>query len=245
MAMKSFSWTCPYCNRVQAVTEEQHSVDSDFINNWESVYGPIGFIAESIRCANEKCKMLQLSFRLCRVIKSPRGLHVAASKVIQSWPLLPESNARPQPEYIPEPIVEDYTEACRIRELSPKASAALSRRCLQGMIRDFCDVRERTLHREIDALRTKVTEGEGIKHVHEDSVEAIDHVRTIGNIGAHMEQDVNLVINVEPNEAQLLIELIELLFQEWYVQRESRRQRLETLKQIAVDKKEKKKENSS
>ena len=32
-------------------------------------------------------------------------------------------------------------------------------------------------------------------------------------------KDVNLVINVEPHEAQKLIELIELLFHEWYVQR--------------------------
>ena len=241
--MASFNWTCPYCNRDQAVTGHQYSRDEYFIDNWESFYGKIGFIVESIRCANGECKMLQLSFNLCKVLKGPRGSIVSDSNVIQSWPLLPESSAKPQPDYIPEPIIEDYKQACRIRDLSPKASATLSRRCLQGMIRDFCDIRENTLHKEIGVLRKQVVEGEGIRHVHKESVDAIDHVRTIGNIGVHMEQDVNLVIDIEPDEAQILIGLIELLFHEWYVQRESRGQRLQALKKIAGEKEEKRKEN--
>jgi hypothetical protein len=43
----------------------------------------------------------------------------------------------PLPDYIPEQIKDDYYEACSILNLSPKASATLARRCLQGMIRDF------------------------------------------------------------------------------------------------------------
>jgi len=42
--------------------------------------------------------------------------------------------------------------------------------------------------------------------VSDDSIEAIDYVRQIGNIGAHMEKDIDQVIPVEPDEAQLLIE---------------------------------------
>ena len=57
-----------------------------------------------------------------------------------------------------------------------------------------------------------------------ESVEAIDHVRTIGNIGAHMEKDIDLIIEVDPGEAQALIELIELLFEEWYVAKYEREQ---------------------
>ena len=51
-----------------------------------------------------------------------------------------------------------------------------------------------------------------------------------------MEKDVNLIIDVDPIEAQKLIELIELLFEEWYVQRESRRQKIEALLEIAENK---------
>ncbi|MEI8253036.1 MAG: hypothetical protein WCG25_04765 [bacterium] len=50
---------------------------------------------------------------------------------LDSWQLLPVSEAKVLPDYIPDPIKQDYYEACRIRDLSPKASATLSRRCLQ------------------------------------------------------------------------------------------------------------------
>ena len=66
--------------------------------------------------------------------------------------------------------------------------------------------------------------------------DAIDNVREIGNIGAHMEADVNLIIEIDPNEAQVLIELIEMLFEEWYVQKEQRRRKLDRLQNIAEKK---------
>jgi hypothetical protein len=73
-----------------------------------------------------------------------------------------------------------------------------------------------------------------------DSVEALDDVRNIGNIGAHMEADINAIVDVDPDEAQVLIELVELLFSEWYVATEIRQKRLRHLKEIATDKKQKK-----
>ncbi len=242
--MKSFNWTCPYCNRDQAVTEEQFSRESGYIHNADSVHEHIGYHVVSIRCANDQCKKLQLWFDLCKARKNQHGSYVAGHNIIRHWPLLPESSAKPQPDYIPKPIVEDYTEACRICALSPKASATLSRRCLQGMIRDFCGISGASLFAEIDALREAVNQGDGIRHVNQDTVEAIDHVRKIGKYGAHMEKDVNLVINVEPHEAQKLIELIELLFNEWYVQRENRKQGLAAIKRISEEKEVQRKETS-
>jgi len=47
-------------------------------------------------------------------------------------------------------------------------------------------------------------------------------VRSIGNIGAHMEKDINLIVDVEPNEADLLVRLIEVLLDEWYIRRHER-----------------------
>jgi hypothetical protein len=41
----------------------------------------------------------------------------------------------------------------------------------------------------------------------------------LGNIGAHMEADVNVIVDVEAGEAKLLIGLIETLVDEWYVAR--------------------------
>ena len=55
-----------------------------------------------------------------------------------------------------------------------------------------------------------------------------------------MEKDVNLIIDVEPDEAGLLIWLIETLFEDWYINREERKARMEAIIGIAGEKKEQK-----
>ncbi|MBP1040392.1 DUF4145 domain-containing protein [Vagococcus sp. BWB3-3] len=123
----------------------------------------------------------------------------------------PDSLAQSFPEYIPKSIRQDYEEACKIVRLSPKASATLSRRCLQGMIRDYWEISgKNNLFEEIDAIKDKVTP---------QVKEVLDSVRQIGNIGAHMEKDINLIVDIEPDEAQQLINLIEYLMNQWYIQR--------------------------
>jgi hypothetical protein len=86
-----------------------------------------------------------------------------------------------------------------------------------------------------------VDAGQAPAGVQADTVDAIDHVRQIGNIGAHMEKDINLIVDVDPDEAQVLIELTELLFDEWYVARKTRTERLTKLGVIAGEKKEQQK----
>jgi hypothetical protein len=156
---------------------------------------------------------------------------------IQSWSLLPDSLAKPQPEYIPKAIIDDYHESCRIKELSPKASATLARRCLQGMIRDFTKISKARLIDEVNALSAAVEAGTAPTGVTPESVEAIDKVRELGNIGAHMERDVDVIVDIEPGEAQILIELIEMLFEEWYVARHVRQERLARVAAVSAEKK--------
>jgi len=122
-------------------------------------------------------------------------------------------------------VLNDYEEACLIKDLSPKASATLARRCLQGMIRDFWKVKEKNLFEEIKAIQDKI----------EPEVwEAIDSIRSLGNIGAHMEKDINIIVDVEPDEAQLLISLLEMLFDEWYIAANERKERLQKIKDLKV-----------
>jgi len=92
------------------------------------------------------------------------------------------------------------------------------------MIRDFWSIKKPRLVEEIDALQAKV-DGQ--------TWDAIDSLRKIGNIGAHMEKDINLIVDVDPDEARLLIELIETLFDEWYVARYEREQRMAKIKAAA------------
>lgn len=182
-----------------------------------------------VLCPNPKCKNFTLSLTMSEYGYSspvagvtPGGWKIG--KILQQWNLIPPSSAKIFPEYVPKPIRDDYTEACLIRDLSAKASATLSRRCLQGMIRDFWGIKKARLIDEIDALKDKTDDA---------TWEAINAVRKIGNIGAHMEKDIDVIVEVEPKEAQLLIGLIELLVKDWYVTRHQRQERLKEIKAIA------------
>ena len=178
---------------------------------------------------NPQCKKLILKVSLRELVVSGQNKRfndIADPK--KSWNLLPESLAKPQPDYIPEPIRQDYKEACQTLNLSPKASATLARRCLQGMIRDFCKISERTLSDEIDALQKQFSEGKLPHGIDLESIEALDDARKIGNIGAHMQPDV--IIDVGHDEAASLINLIETLFADWYVARHQRKERFKELR---------------
>ena len=220
------NWTCPYCQHTQVLgtnlltTVGFHRVNElkDFGIKEEQL---ASFQVKAINCLNKRCQRTSLSLQLGTVGKDHRGSNLFG-QALKEWQLVPASSAKPQPNCIPAVLRTDYQEACAIAALSPKASATLSRRVLQGMIRDFCGISKRRLVDEINALQVLVNEGKAPAGVSAESVEAIDHVRGIGNIGAHMEKDINHIIGVDPQEARLLIELIEILFKEWYVERKNR-----------------------
>ncbi len=54
-------------------------------------------------------------------------------------------------------------------------------------------------------------------HIRYDIWKALDATRKLGNIGAHMEQDIDKIIDIEPYEAESLIQLIVFLINEWYI----------------------------
>ena len=239
------NWKCPSCDHAQTVTSARTSNGRLFYSVGETKFGKIGLDSIVICCANPQCLMPSVHVGIRPWDYLLNGSEKFIGESILSVRLMPDSRARPQPEYIPCVLRDDYVEACKIRDLSPKASATLARRCLQGMIRDFCGISEPTLYREIETLKKSVEAGEGPKGVSIDSVEAIDYIRKIGNIGAHMEKDINVIVDVDPEEAQVLIELIETLFEEWYVERQKRSERFARVKEIADAKEHQKKTGNS
>jgi hypothetical protein len=95
------------------------------------------------------------------------------------------------------------------------------------MIRDFWGISKKRLKDEVDALESKVDP---------QTWDAIDSVRKIGNIGAHMEADINLIVDVDPDEADLLIGLIETLLADWYIARHNRQERMAKIKAVSEEK---------
>ena len=233
----NFSWTCPYCHRDTTITsaDHYHGIVNCNIPDKQGFYHSL--YGRFIICPNKECKQLTLScdLRYCESDKDGKKIisMFGEETLIQKWQLLPPSSAKPFPDYIPSPIRQDYKEACLIKSMSPKASATMARRCLQGMIRDFWDVKEKNkLAQEIDSIKGKVDA---------DVWDAIDAVRTMGNIGAHMGKDVNMIIDIEPQEADSLIALIEFLFKEWYINRHQSTEQIKAIKEMASTKEEQRK----
>ena len=211
----AINWQCPFCGNNSTLTGQNVTVSGfnfDDNNKFDCV---LRVTVKSIVCPNPECREIVLDAKFGRSVYVSGNSQVG--ELFEEWLLRPSSMALVFPEYVPAAIRQDYEEACKIRNLSPKASATLSRRCLQGVIRDFKGIVKRRLVDEIDALRDEVDP---------DTWAAIDAVRQIGNIGAHMEKDINEIIDVEPEEAQLLIELIETLIKDWYIARYKRQQHL-------------------
>jgi hypothetical protein len=126
----------------------------------------------------------------------------------------PKSSSRPPvPQEVPEKLASDYTEACLVMSDSEKASAALSRRCLQTILRDKAHVKPGNLTDEIQAV---LDSGQVPSHL----TEALDAVRVVGNFAAHPIKSTNSgeVIDVEPHEAEWLLDTIEGLFDFYFVQ---------------------------
>lgn len=226
-------WVCAFCNHPQIYYDKNSSASSDTLWLGEA-QGNLQYVTSAIRCLNAGCNQITLEFA---IYKHDRAKNGDCGLRKGSWSLWPESASRPQPDYIPEPLRQDYYEACLIRDKSPKASATLARRCLQGMIRDFCKISKSRLIDEINTLRTAIDAGTAPAGVTPETIDAIDSVRSVGNIGAHMEKDINIIVDVDPSEAQLLINLIEILFDEWYIARHIRAERLAKVTALSAEKK--------
>lgn len=231
------NFTCPYCQSAQIIQQPQYHNRLNKIYVEEHREGTIALKTEGICCVNPDCQRITLNATLVQVIEYSNGV-ITPQATLQSWSLLPQGASRPLPNYIPQVIQDDYREACQIADLSPKAAATLIRRCLQGMIRDFCQITKATLFAEISELRKRLDDDAAPKGVSVESIEAIDSIRSIGNIGAHMEKDINVIIPVDADEARLLINLTEMLFDEWYIAKNKREARLNALKELATSKEE-------
>lgn len=223
------SYHCPFCNHVCFDNGE-------ITQTYYPSHGSADLCGMSPDDAKKNAVTLEIS--LCPSC-GKSSLHIAPywkNEEMHFSFSYPPANTVSLPDYIPMAIRNDYLEATAIVDLSPKASATLARRCLQGMIHDFWSIKEKNLNAEITALCGKVPDSQW---------KAMDGLRKIGNIGAHMEKDVELIIDVDPEEAEKLIKLIELLLQKWYVARHDEEELLADITAMADEKESERKSATS
>lgn len=141
----------------------------------------------------------------------------------------PKSSVRPVDLAVPSPYRHDFEEAVLVLSDSPKASAALSRRCLQAILRDKAKTKGKELFDQIE----EVIESNAIPSYIVDSLHA---VRNIGNIAAHSMKSTNTgeVLDVEPGEAEWNLDVLESLFDFYFVGPEKTQQRKNELNKKLV-----------
>jgi hypothetical protein len=101
---------------------------------------------------------------------------------------------------------------CLIKDF-PKAAATLCRRALQGMVRDRWGVSKGRLADELKAIQSRCDD---------ELFAAMMGLKAVGNIGAHPERDISVIVDVEEGEVDSLLGLIRILDKEWYVARAAR-----------------------
>ncbi len=134
----------------------------------------------------------------------------AVLKTTRVWPR--GVSRAPIPSEVPANIAEDYKEACLVLTDSPKAAAALSRRCLQNVLRTAATVKHGNLADEIQQVIDA-------KMLPAATAEGLDVVRVIGNFAAHPMKSTSTgeIVDVEPHEAEWNLDVLEALFDFYYV----------------------------
>ena len=199
---------CPHCLVEFHAKAEWLNLGNDKEGNWA---------IEKYLCPNPDCGQFIVYLVQGNVISTQyasggRGFsHI--DPVNKRFLVRPKGSTRsPIPPEVPPDFKEDYTEACLVLLDSPKASAALSRRCLQHILREKAAIKPSSLADEIQEALDRNLFPSYI-------AEIVDAIRNIGNFAAHptKSKQTGDIIDVEPGEAELNLDVIEALFDFYFV----------------------------
>jgi len=196
---------CPHCIVEVNPNFKEMTLGSDKEGHW-SLF--------TMNCPNPNCGRMIIDLAMGEPRRNNVGQFVSLSKIASRQTVRPFSSSRPPvPQEVDAAFATDYNEACLILSLSPKASAALSRRCLQSILREKAGVKKGDLAGEIQ----QVLDNHSLPaHLSE----SIDAIRNIGNFAAHPLKSTSTgeIVAVEVGEAEWLLDVIEALFDFYFVQ---------------------------
>jgi hypothetical protein len=198
---------CPHCGKAF------HDVWNDIELPWVGNAIPSdGWLSHTTICPACKNATIELSERTRAFGPS----NVPRIDIVRRFRVHPTNTFRkPTPEEVPAHIKEDYEEACRVLPISQKASAALSRRCLQAILHRE-GYAQRDLAKQIDNLLNQSDPRKAIPTALHNTVDAI---RNFGNFSAHpiTDQTTLQVIDVDPGEAEWCLDILDEMFDHYYV----------------------------
>ena len=208
------SGRCPHCSTTVRFESSRMTVSAGGLEASAPVM-------EQLSPVDDSEKILFLTFAKCpecsglilTVATGKRGTlpGFIAEEEFLVWPI---QSARPLPKEVkkqsPE-IAADYQEAALVLNFSPKASAALSRRCLQALLREKGNAHQKSLSDQIAAVIPNLP-----SHISEN----VDAIRNIGNFAAHpiKNEASGQIVDVEPGEADWNLDVLDMLLDFYYVQ---------------------------
>ena len=142
----------------------------------------------------------------------------------------PLGKSRPLSSDVPAAYADRFQRAVRVLPLAADASAALSRRLLQDLIHEEAGITKRDLDREIQELLDS-------NALPSDLANDVDAIRRVGNFAAHpiKSQSTGQIVDVETREGEWLIEVLEELFDFYFVRPKARQRRRDKLNEKLKD----------
>jgi len=206
---------CPFCNHDITPETKYYFLREDSDGYWFILFH---------QCPNEDCKKFFLE--LARGLgQAGTAGYVFPVRIDNKFLIFPRKVAREmaKPE-VPKEIADDFNEAVMVLNDSPKASAALGRRCLQNLLRGKAGVKHGNLTEEIEEILKR-------KELPSHLANGLDAVRQIGNFAAHpiKSEKSGEIVPVEPGEAEWILDILEGLFDFYFVQPEIIKQKKEKL----------------
>jgi hypothetical protein len=137
----------------------------------------------------------------------------ATANLVSQNLLWPDSAVRPIPKEVESEaldLAEDFRESLAVYPKSKKASAALSRRCLQYILAHKGGAKRRDLADQIEEVLPSLPAQLALN---------VDAIRQVGNFAAHPMKSTSSgeIAQVEDGEAEWLIEVLKELFEHYYV----------------------------
>jgi hypothetical protein len=226
---------CPHCNKsiawkpnnIAGWSDEIDNDDDDDDDEYNNFYTL--FSEECPACHKQ---IIVLNIRFCRLEYNDNG-HSDYVKYEESKEILyPKyKQIKGVNDEVPKNYKKEFIEAYLVAQVSPKASAALSRRLLQQILQEEFNIKSTiNLSKQIEVFIN-------LPNIPPLLSQAIDAIRNIGNFAAHptKSETTGEIADVENGEAEWLLEILEYLFDFTFVQPKLLEERKKKLNQKLQD----------
>ncbi len=196
---------CPHCS----VTVHSNPRKAPVIDARNSERRDVRWSTLSEACPH--CHQAIIYLTIAPLGHNPQGQVVEGGQTGQflSWP---RGSSRPCPQEVPADLMKDFNEAVSVLPFSAQASAALTRRSLQHVLRDYGKTKSKDLFDQIQEIVDT-------NQLPAALTEQLDAVRAIGNFAAHplKSQNTGAILPVEDHEAEWNIDVLEAVFDHYFV----------------------------